>query len=170
MARKYNWPNEPEPTWTPMRIVIVIAVIVFVAWALVTANADEPHHDPLHDAPPPGITFDAKVLRILDGDTIEATVNLPIVFKVRLLDCWAPETRTKDKAEKLRGQLAKAYLTQIIGSEPLRVHVPGRRRLEDMTSLGRVLGRAWITADGVPMSVDVSSRMVQAGHATATKQ
>jgi len=38
---------------------------------------------------------------VVDGDTI--TVELKIPVRVRLLDCWAPETRTKDAEEKKKG-------------------------------------------------------------------
>ena len=38
--------------------------------------------------------------RVLDGDTIEVEIRRTI--RIRLLDCWAPETRTRDLEKILR--------------------------------------------------------------------
>jgi micrococcal nuclease len=55
-----------------------------------------------------------KVRRVIDGDTIEVTVDLGFsIFHnitVRLLGINAPETRTKDLDEKARGLEAKDFL------------------------------------------------------------
>ena len=40
----------------------------------------------------------AKVVSVQDGDTI--TVEFSFRANIRLKDCWAPETRTKDEEEK----------------------------------------------------------------------
>jgi endonuclease YncB( thermonuclease family) len=146
----------------------VVAVIAFVTWALVTAFHDA--HGQEITAPAPGITLDAQVTRIVDGDTIDCTVLVPLVFRIRLIDCWAAETRTKDLDEKRRGLAAKAYLEKLIGRNPVRVHIPGRAKLGDMLTLDRVLGRVWPTQGGKPLAGDLSSRMVEAGHATTTKK
>ena len=181
MPRDYKWPNNPKKPdrhWTVFRILVLSGVLLVVTWTLVSMFQARGQTDefPLLDkdiAPPPGITLDAKVLRILDGDTFEARILIPIVFKVRLIDCWSPEVTLRGNTtpeEKLRGLEAKAYLEQLIDGQPVRVHVPGRRRLEDMSSFGRVLGRAWITAEGIPLPRDISSRMIEAGHATKRKE
>ena len=49
--------------------------------------------------PPLGLTAQCKVLDVYDGDTV--TVEVRTIARVRLLDCWAPEVRTKDVAEKV---------------------------------------------------------------------
>jgi endonuclease YncB( thermonuclease family) len=163
--------------WTWDRILTIVAVLAFVTWALVTAFHDARGHEAVANnaprpipAPDPGLTLDARVTHIVDGDTIDCTVLVPLVFRIRLLDCWAAETRTRDPEVKQRGLAAKAYLEKLIGHNPVRVHIPGRAKLGDMLTLDRVLGRVWPMQDGKPLSGDLSARMVEAGHATTTKK
>jgi endonuclease YncB( thermonuclease family) len=177
MTKHIRRRKKSEPHWTWDRILTVLAVIAFVTWALVTAFHDARGHEVVNDnaprpipAPDPGVSLDARVTHIVDGDTIDCTVLIPLVFRIRLIDCWAAETRTKDLDEKKRGLAAKAYLKQLIGQEPVRVHIPGRAKLGDMLTLDRVLGRVWPMQDGKPLTGDLSSRMVGAGHATPTKK
>lgn len=64
--------------------------------------------------------YKAKVTRVVDGDTIDAEVDLGFnVFikeRFRLLGIDAPETRTKDLIEKARGLKTKAFVEDIINS------------------------------------------------------
>lgn len=63
-------------------------------------------------------TFPCTINRVVDGDTVDVTVDLGFHIshkvRVRFSDYDAPETRTKDLAEKKRGLAAKAYLEEII--------------------------------------------------------
>ena len=56
----------------------------------------------------------ARSIRVIDGDTIEAIVDLGFSIskkeRFRLLGIDAPETRTRNQNEKKKGLLAKAYL------------------------------------------------------------
>ena len=58
------------------------------------------------------------VTRVVDGDTIDAEIDLGFdikIFKrIRLHGIDAPETRTRDKAEKAAGFKAKAYLEGVV--------------------------------------------------------
>jgi len=62
-------------------------------------------------------TYKAKCLRVIDGDTIVAEVDLGFsTFKrvnVRLVGIDAPEVRTRDLKEKERGKESKDYLEDI---------------------------------------------------------
>ena len=171
MTKHVRRRQKPQRHWTWLRILTVVAVLAFVTWALVTAFQDARGQEitPLA-VPEPGITVDARVTRIVDGDTIDCTVLVPLVFRIRLIDCWAAETRTRDRDEKQRGLAAKAYLKELIGQDPVRVHIPGRAKLGDMLTLDRVLGRVWPIRDGKLLAGDLSARMVEAGHATITKK
>ncbi len=57
--------------------------------------------------------YKAKVLRVVDGDTIDALVdvgfNIHHKIRIRLYGVNTPETRTKDLEEKSAGLAAKAY-------------------------------------------------------------
>jgi endonuclease YncB( thermonuclease family) len=121
-------------------------------------------------APPRGITTDAVVREVYDGDTIVVTVQTEL--RVRLLDCWAPEIRTRDAAEKRRGYASRDHLASLIPpGSTVRIQIPTTGRLEDSITLGRVLARAWrdSNGDGQP-DADVSAEQVRAGHATIRKE
>ena len=110
-----------------------------------------------------GLTFGGTVTRVLDGDTIEVEIRRTV--RVRLLDCWAPETRTRDKEEKRRGIAARKALRDMVEDEQVLVDVPieAQGKFGDSMTFGRVLGHVW--CDGM----DVANEMVMQGHATRTK-
>lgn len=115
------------------------------------------------EAPDLGWTTKARVINVVDGDTVD--VEIRRVVRVRLLDCWAPESRTTDLAEKARGLAAKRYLKNLIDGEDVVLHIPtdGSDNVASILTLNRVLGKLFI--DGS----DVSEVVVNAGHATKTK-
>jgi endonuclease YncB( thermonuclease family) len=110
-----------------------------------------------------GLSFGGKVTRVLDGDTLEVEVRRTV--RIRLLDCWAPETRTRDAAEKVLGKAAKAALVELALSRDVRVDVPieAQGKFGDAMSMGRVLGHVYLG------DLSLAEVMVMAGHATATK-
>ena len=116
------------------------------------------------DPPPaPGLTLDGKCVRVLDGDTIE--VESTVRYRIRLLDCWAPELRTSNVAEKQRGLKSKSRMVQLAEGKPLRITIPLTGDLGDATTMSRVLGRAWLE-DGR----ELSEIMVSENLATKTKE
>ena len=58
--------------------------------------------------------YAAKIDRVVDGDTVDVTLDLGFSIRyqarVRLLGINAPESRTRDKAEKALGLAAKDYV------------------------------------------------------------
>ena len=57
------------------------------------------------------------VLRIIDGDTLDVDVDLVFSValkkqRIRMYGMDTPESRTRDKEEKVRGLLSKAYLAE----------------------------------------------------------
>ena len=62
--------------------------------------------------------YKAKLIRVIDGDTIDAMVDLGfdtwIKRRIRLARIDAFESRTRDKKEKEKGLIAKARLTEIL--------------------------------------------------------
>jgi endonuclease YncB( thermonuclease family) len=118
--------------------------------------------------PPRGVTIDAVVTRIIDGDTI--AVRSSVDYQIRLIDCWAPESRTRDQAEKTQGLQAKMRMQQIALGKEVRVHIPGSKDLTDLTTLGRVLGRVWVIRNAKPEPQDLSAQMVSENLATAQKR
>ncbi len=109
------------------------------------------------------ISVPCEVVEVYDGDTM--TVRVSVDLRVRLLDCWAPELKTKDQAEKVKGIASMEHLRKLapVGSKAqLTIPINGDR-LDDVLTLGRVLGR--VSVDGK----DLSEQQVAANHARASK-
>lgn len=70
-------------------------------------------------------TYKAQVIKVVDGDTIDAIVDLGFDVKVemrfRLTGIDTPEIRTKDIAEKNAGLAAKAKVEQLIGGKQITI-------------------------------------------------
>ena len=125
------------------------------------------------EQPPAGLTTKVVVTNVVDGDTID--VQIIKTIRVRLKDCWCPETRTRDLEEKEKGLAAKAHIKTLLGEQELYfgeskykqaiLHIPADEDddIKDILTLNRILG--YIFVDGQ----DVSSKMVADGHATKTK-
>lgn len=129
---------------------------------------------PIDTAPPDGLTLPGKIVEVHDGDTV--TVEVVTRMRVRLIDCWAPEVMTdrrvapaEQAAAKAAGAASREYLQQMVSRSPAcKLHIPRvGDDLGDVTSMGRVLGKVWLADDATH---SVSERMVNAGHATRTKQ
>ena len=62
--------------------------------------------------------YEAELIRVIDGDTIDAWIDLgfdiTVRRRIRLWGINAPETRTLDLEEKREGKLAKARLEDIL--------------------------------------------------------
>ena len=62
--------------------------------------------------------YEAELIRVVDGDTIDAWIdlgfNITVRRRIRLWGINAPETRTLDLEEKREGKLAKARLEEIL--------------------------------------------------------
>jgi len=70
--------------------------------------------------------YKAKVLRVIDGDTIDILIDLgwkiQIKDRIRFLGVDTPETRTRDKEEKKRGLEAKKYVIDKIEGKEIEIH------------------------------------------------
>jgi len=125
--------------------------------------------------PPTGFCTKCEVVKIIDGDTLR--VRITRIIDVRLLECYCPETRTKDLTEKEKGLQAKNYLEDLLyeredspqinyQSRPLVLFIPADEdgQIKDIFTFGRVLGRVFVDGE------DVSEMMIESGHATKEKQ
>jgi micrococcal nuclease len=99
-----------------------------------------------------------KIERIVDGDTIEVSIdlgfNLTTIQRVRLKDIDAAETRTKDLTEKAEGLAAKAWLEKELSRE-------GEWIIETFKEdkYGRILGTLYFVGD----PVTINERMLNEG-------
>jgi endonuclease YncB( thermonuclease family) len=117
----------------------------------------------MNELPPPfGLTVPVEVERVIDGDTLVVTLpGSAFIWRVRLMDCWAPELPS------VRGKVALQFLeTYLAKVKDLRLHIPITSRPHEIlsaTTLGRVLGYVW--CDGKLLNREI----VAAGHATRSK-
>lgn len=123
----------------------------------------------LLNAKPPkaSINLPCKVIEVVDGDTV--TVQLTLKVRVRLIDCWAPESRTTDLAEKKIGIESKNNLKEIALNRNGILVIPiddDVHRVDHLQSLSRWLGRIYIEDS----PDDLSAIQVRDGYATKTKQ
>jgi len=107
--------------------------------------------------PSPGWTTKAKCLRAIDGDTIEVEVRR--VIRVRLLDCWAPESKidprvsqADQETEKFAGQASKENLRRLAEGRDVVVQIPSEVDVAKAITMGRWLGRVWLEGDGESLS------------------
>ena len=86
--------------------------------------------------------YKCRVNRVIDGDSLDCSIDLGfgIMFnsKVRLFGIDTPESRTRDEDEKVRGLLAKEYLSNKISSAKQLVI---QTEKDAKGKFGRVLGR-----------------------------
>ena len=84
--------------------------------------------------------YKCEVKRIVDGDTVDVIIDLGFSIhystRVRLYGIDTPESRTRDKDEKVRGFLSKDYLKEWLdqGGVIIRTHRDKKGKF------GRVLG------------------------------
>lgn len=107
----------------------------------------------------PGFALPARVVEVTDGDTLTVEF-VPQTARIRLIDCWAPELRSENAAERRKAQAAKEHLERLAKGKECTVIVPWRRDVGQMTTLGRVLGRV-VLDDGT----DLSRAQVEGGFA-----
>ena len=89
--------------------------------------------------------YSAQVLRVVDGDTVDVLIDCGFsTFKkerVRLYGIDAPESRTRDKEEKIRGLAAKERLDELITNTGGNVVI--KTELDKKGKFGRILGVIW---------------------------
>ena len=97
--------------------------------------------------------YGCKVTRVVDGDTVDCILDLGFSIlhkcRVRLFGIDTPESRTRDKDEKVRGKLAAKFLGDAIDNGK---KVVLRSKLKDSKGkYGRVLGE--IIVDDININV-----------------
>ena len=126
-------------------------------------------------------TYQAKLIEVIDGDTVDLLIDLGFGVHVRercrLYGIDAPEMPTE------AGRNAKAYLESLIGEATGELFVATRKMTrkpkEKTDKYGRYLAVLYVGADSLDMNVrqdqaeisvsamseSVNARMVSAGHA-----
>jgi len=107
--------------------------------------------------------YKASVDRIVDGDTIDVTLDLgfdiQLKGRIRFAGINAPESRTRDAVEKEQGLAAKRYVEDWTSALENKVII--QTTLDDKGKYGRILGRI-LNDEGECLN----DEMVSLGHAT----
>ena len=105
--------------------------------------------------------YKAKCLRVVDGDTIDAQIDLGFdthkVIRIRLVGINAPESRTRDLEEKTRGLAAKQFVIDILKKH----HNNFILHSQGVGKYGRCLGEIFLG------DVKLNELLITEGHATA---
>ena len=111
--------------------------------------------------------YKCKLVKVVDGDTVDVDIDLGfgVVLtdeRVRIMGIDTPESRTRNKIEKLFGLAAKRRLKELL-SEQCVLKTEINKDGEDMKGkFGRVLGD--FVAPNGRMITDI---MIEEGHAVA---
>ncbi len=98
-----------------------------------------------------------QVTRVVDGDTVDANIDLGFDIsyfsRIRLFGIDTPESRTRNKDEKLRGLLAKEYIVNALTNGK---QIVVKTALEKKGKYGRVLGS--LVVDGLDLNQDMITK------------
>ena len=115
--------------------------------------------------------YKAKLDRIVDGDTVDAVIDLgfdvSVHKRIRLAGIDTPESRTRDLEEKERGLASKARLEEMLeGGEFIL-------ESKEVGKYGRVLGTLFVerisednlTAEPQTIQININETLVREGYA-----
>ena len=98
--------------------------------------------------------------RVIDGDTVDVNIHLGfnVVLskqRIRLHGIDTPESRTRNKEEKVRGLISKEYLKNICESSSIRL------KSKDRGKFGRILGVLYKDDE----TISINQKMCEEGFA-----
>ena len=111
--------------------------------------------------------YKCKVLRVIDGDTVDVDIDLGFGVwlrkeRVRIMGIDTPESRTRDKVEKKFGLASKAKLKELLKDGAI-LKTEVSKKGEDMKGkFGRILGDFILDDDR-----RVTEVLIDEGHAVA---
>ena len=105
-------------------------------------------------------TYRAKVIRVIDGDTVDVDVDLGFGIwqkneRVRIMGIDTPESRTRDLEEKFYGLESKKYLVDLLENETVTLVS------HDKGKFGRILGELFLGES----NLSVNQIMIENYHA-----
>jgi micrococcal nuclease len=107
--------------------------------------------------------FVKNVTNVVDGDTIDVVIDLgfDILFasRVRLAGIDTPESRTKDKDEKVLGLESKDYLKKHL--KDAKSVVIKTEKMNSSEKFGRILGWVYVNGD----TESLNDKMINDGYA-----
>tara|TARA_R110000796_G_scaffold31019_2_gene82567 strand:- start:19 stop:444 length:426 start_codon:yes stop_codon:yes gene_type:complete len=93
--------------------------------------------------------YNCKVKRVVDGDTVDVIIDLGFdihfATRVRLYGMDTPESRTRNKDEKVRGYMSKDFLEEWMEKDDVII----RTRRDKKGKFGRVLGEMLVRGENI---------------------
>ena len=110
--------------------------------------------------------YNASVLKVVDGDTIDAMIDLGfsvwVKKRIRLYGIDAPETRTRNLEEKALGLASKARLKELLKDRKVKLETSK----EGKGKFGRILATVWACdKKGIEPDINCNTRLIEEGHA-----
>ena len=116
--------------------------------------------------------YKVEVLRVVDGDTVDVNIDLGFGIwmrkeRVRLYGIDTPESRTRDKTEKVFGLAAKKRLKELLGKKCVLKTFAARDGEDMKGKFGRILGDFNVYYSNEDRWCMVSAVMIEEGHAVS---
>jgi micrococcal nuclease len=108
--------------------------------------------------------YNVKITKVVDGDTVDVDIDLGFGVwlhkeRVRIMGIDTPESRTRDRVEKLFGLASKAKLKELLPLSSMQVLVV--EEYDAKGKFGRILGDFEIE------DTKVTDILIEEGHAVA---
>jgi micrococcal nuclease len=108
--------------------------------------------------------YKVKVTRVVDGDTVDVDIDLGFGIwlrdeRVRIMGIDTPESRTRDKVEKVFGLAAKNRLKELLGKDAILKTQVDKDGGDAKGKFGRILGDFY-----APDGRLVTDIMIEEGH------
>jgi micrococcal nuclease len=116
--------------------------------------------------------YDIKVVKIIDGDTVDVDIDLGFGVtlrdeRVRIMGIDTPESRTRDKVEDLFGEAAKARLKELLEDGGKLITTENRKGEDMKGKFGRILGDFKVERFENQPAERVTDILIEEGHAVA---
>ena len=111
---------------------------------------------------PEPFSYNATVVKIIDGDTVDALIDVGFSImtkkRIRFRGINTPESRTRDKEEKIRGLAAKDRVVQLLSENDNKFIL----KSYGVGKYGRCLGELFVDAH----EESINQVLINEGHAT----
>jgi len=102
--------------------------------------------------------YNCTLIRVIDGDTIDVNIDLGFNIwhkgRIRMAGIDTPESRTRNKAEKVLGLAAKSRLKELLKKKKLSINCT-----KEKGKFGRIL------ADVLADDININKQLIEEGHA-----
>ena len=115
--------------------------------------------------------YDVKVIKVVDGDTVDVDINLGFGVtltdeRVRIMGIDTPESRTSDRVEDLFGEAAKARLKELMKHGGKLITTEDKHGEDMKGKFGRILGDFYVSREEGKKE-RVTDILIEEGHAVA---